>query len=62
MLYREVPKTGWKLSVVGFGAWGIGGQWGPVERDQAMRTLRAAHEAGMNFFDTADAYGDPAGT
>jgi len=61
LLYREIEKTGWQVSVIGFGAWGIGGQWGPVEDRQAIQTLRAAKEAGMNFFDTADAYGDPPG-
>jgi aryl-alcohol dehydrogenase-like predicted oxidoreductase len=61
MLYRTLGKTGWKVSVIGFGAWGIGGQWGDVERSTAVATVRAAHEAGMTFFDTADIYGEPQG-
>ncbi len=61
MQHRKLDKTGWNVSVIGFGAWGIGGQWGDVERATAEATLRAAHEAGMNFFDTADAYGVPPG-
>ena len=61
MQYRKLGKTGWDVSVVGFGAWGIGGQWGEVDQATAEATLRAAHEAGMNFFDTADAYGVPPG-
>ncbi|MEX0654282.1 MAG: aldo/keto reductase [Phycisphaeraceae bacterium] len=61
MQYRTLGKTGWKVSAIGFGAWGIGGQWGPVEQRQALATLSAAYDAGMNFFDTADAYGDPPG-
>ncbi len=62
MLQRTFPKTGWQVGIIGFGAWGIGGQWGPVERTQAEEALRAAIDAGMNFIDTADAYGEPPGT
>jgi len=62
MLKRTFPKTGWDVSAIGFGAWGIGGQWGPVERRTAIDTMHAAIDAGMNFFDTADAYGEPPGT
>ncbi|MEX0885020.1 MAG: aldo/keto reductase [Phycisphaeraceae bacterium] len=61
MQYRKLGKTGWDVSAIGFGAWGIGGQWGDVERATAEATIRAAHDAGMNFFDTADAYGVPPG-
>jgi len=62
MIKRTFPKTGWDVGVIGFGAWGIGGQWGPVERQTAIDTMHAAIDAGMNFLDTADAYGDPPGT
>ncbi len=61
MEQRTFPKTGWNVGAIGFGAWGIGGQWGPVARDQAEQTLLAALDAGMTFLDTADAYGDPPG-
>lgn len=61
MLLRALGKTGWKVSAIGFGAWGLGGQWGPVEEATALGAIRAAHEAGVNFFDTADAYGLPPG-
>jgi aryl-alcohol dehydrogenase-like predicted oxidoreductase len=47
------------VSAIGLGAWGIGGQWGPVERQVALDTVRAARDAGVNFFDTADIYGEP---
>ena len=39
------------------GCWGIGGQWGPVAEDEAIRTMHAALELGVNLYDTADAYG-----
>ncbi len=61
MIYRKVEKTGWSVSAIGFGAWGIGGQWGNVEQQGALDTIRAALDAGVNFFDTADAYGEPQG-
>ncbi|MBD0290182.1 MAG: aldo/keto reductase [Thermoleophilia bacterium] len=58
MRRRRAPKTGDELSEIGFGAWPIGGEWGDVDEATALRTLRAAVEAGANFFDTADVYGD----
>ena len=61
MIQRTLGKTGWKVSAIGFGAWGIGGQWGAVERSAAIESVKAAYEAGVNFFDTADAYGEPQG-
>ena len=42
---------------VGLGTWQLGADWGDVTEDAALATLRAAHEAGTNFFDTADVYG-----
>lgn len=41
-----------------FGAWAIGGFWGAVDDDESMRALHAAVDAGVNFVDTADVYGD----
>jgi aryl-alcohol dehydrogenase-like predicted oxidoreductase len=46
------------VSVVSFGAWAIGGSWGAVDDEQSMRALHAAVDAGVNFIDTADVYGD----
>lgn len=46
------------VSAIGFGAWAIGGFWGPVDDDASMRALHAAIDAGVNFIDTADVYGD----
>jgi aryl-alcohol dehydrogenase-like predicted oxidoreductase len=47
-----------KVSAVSFGAWAIGGTWGPVDDEESMRALHAAIDAGTNFIDTADVYGD----
>jgi aryl-alcohol dehydrogenase-like predicted oxidoreductase len=58
MHYRTLGRTGWKISDVGFGAWAIGGSWGQVDDDESMRTLHHALDRGVNFFDTADVYGD----
>lgn len=45
------------MGEVGLGTWQLGANWGDVSDETAMATLRAAHEAGSNFFDTADVYG-----
>jgi len=55
MLKRPLGKTGWNVSVISFGAWNIGGQWGDVPEDVAIKTIQTAYDAGVNFFDTADA-------
>ncbi len=61
MQYRTLGKTNWDVSTIGFGAWNIGGQWGEVDEKTAIDTIRAGYDAGINFFDTADAYGVPPG-
>jgi aryl-alcohol dehydrogenase-like predicted oxidoreductase len=58
MQYRPLGRTGFDVSTVSFGAWAIGGTWGPVDDQDSMAALRAALDAGVNFFDTADVYGD----
>jgi aryl-alcohol dehydrogenase-like predicted oxidoreductase len=58
MQYRELGRTGWKVSAVSFGAWAIGGTWGPVKDAESLAALHRAVELGVNFFDTADVYGD----
>jgi aryl-alcohol dehydrogenase-like predicted oxidoreductase len=58
MQYRELGRTGWKVSALSFGAWAIGGTWGPVQEEESLAALRRALEMGVNFFDTADVYGD----
>jgi len=58
MEYRPLGRTDMKVSAISFGAWAIGGTWGPVDDEQSMRALHAAVDAGVNFVDTADVYGD----
>jgi aryl-alcohol dehydrogenase-like predicted oxidoreductase len=59
MKYRTLGKTGFSVSDVGFGAWGIGGaQWLGGSDDESVRALHRAIDLGINFIDTALAYGD----
>jgi aryl-alcohol dehydrogenase-like predicted oxidoreductase len=58
MQTRALGRTGFDVSAVSFGAWAIGGTWGTVSDDESMAALRRAIEVGVNFFDTADVYGD----
>jgi aryl-alcohol dehydrogenase-like predicted oxidoreductase len=58
MLHRPLGRTGMSVSSVGFGAWAIGSSWGPVDDNESMAALHAAVDAGVNFIDTADVYGD----
>jgi aryl-alcohol dehydrogenase-like predicted oxidoreductase len=58
MEYRKLGRTHMTVSAVGFGAWAIGGTWGPVRDEESMAALHAAIDAGVNFVDTADVYGD----
>jgi aryl-alcohol dehydrogenase-like predicted oxidoreductase len=58
MNYRTLGRTGWQISDIGFGAWAIGGSWGVVDDNESMATLHRALDLGVNFFDTADVYGD----
>ncbi len=58
MKYRVFGKTNWKVSEVGLGTWALGGGWGHVSESDALGVLQKAIERGINFFDTADVYGD----
>src|SRR4030095_3561323 len=58
MQYKTLGRTGFEVSSVSFGAWAIGGTWGEVDDTEAMRCLHRALDLGVNFFDTADVYGD----
>lgn len=56
MRYRVYPRTGWELSEVGYGMWGLGG-WTGSDDEQTLQALTEAVSLGCNFFDTAWAYG-----
>lgn len=59
MKYRSLGRTGFEVSEIGYGAWGIGGkQWLGGSDDESLDALRRAIELGVNFIDTALAYGD----
>lgn len=58
MKYRQLGDTELKVSELSFGTWAIGGSWGTTKDDEALRGLHKAMEEGVNFFDTADVYGD----
>ena len=58
MHYRELGRTGWKVSTISFGAWAIGGTWGDVRDEESLAALHRALDLGVDFFDTADVYGD----
>lgn len=54
---RTLGQTGLEMTVIGFGAMTIGGIFGPVDDAESIQTLHAAIDAGINFIDTSDAYG-----
>ncbi|HWD39573.1 MAG TPA: aldo/keto reductase [Fimbriimonas sp.] len=58
MNYRALGRTGWNVSDISFGAWAVGGTWGPVDDEESLRAMHRAVDLGVNFFDTADVYGD----
>lgn len=58
MEYRELGRTGYQISTISFGAWAIGGSWGDVDDSTSLAALHRALDLGVNFFDTADVYGD----
>src|SRR5215831_9539522 len=58
MKYRELGRTPWQVSEISFGAWAIGGAWGDVDDRESLAALHRAVDLGVNFFDTADVYGD----
>src|SRR6266487_2113864 len=58
MKYRELGRTGWQVSEISFGAWAIGGAWGETDDRESLAALHRAVDLGVNFFDTADVYGD----
>ena len=62
MKFRTFPKTNLSVSEVGFGLWTVATNWWGEKTDaEAIALLHAARDAGINFFDTADTYGDGRG-
>lgn len=58
MRYRTLGKNGPEISVVGFGTWAAGGDmWGATEDADVVAAMHRAFELGVNWYDTADAYG-----
>ena len=57
MRYRQFGRTGWKVSEIGYGMWGMAG-WSGSEDEESLRSMQRAVDLGCNFFDTAWAYGD----
>ncbi len=59
MKYRNLGKSGIKVSEIGFGAWTIGLDWWgkKIDDDEAVRMLKKAYDLGINFYETADMYG-----
>ena len=57
MNLRRFGKTGWKVSEIGYGMWGMAG-WSGSEDDESLEALQLSVDLGCNFFDTAWAYGD----
>jgi aryl-alcohol dehydrogenase-like predicted oxidoreductase len=59
MRRRVLGRTGIQVSEIGFGGWGIGkSMWGRTEDHESLKALHAALDAGVDYFDTAYAYGD----
>lgn len=57
MQYRTFGRTGWQVSEIGYGMWGLAG-WTGSDDEETQRALHRAVELGVNFFDTAWAYGE----
>jgi aryl-alcohol dehydrogenase-like predicted oxidoreductase len=58
MRSRTFGRTGRTVGEIGFGAWAIGAAWGAVDDNESVAALHAALDAGLEFIDTADVYGD----
>jgi aryl-alcohol dehydrogenase-like predicted oxidoreductase len=59
MRYRKLGKTGFEVSEIGFGGWGIGGDWWQGADDvESLKSINTALDLGVNFIDTAPNYGN----
>ena len=47
----------WRISVIGYGCYGLSGAYGTVDEEKFSKTIQAAYDQGINFFDTAEGYG-----
>src|SRR3954463_5808080 len=57
MEYTTLGRSGLQVSRIAFGTWQVSGEWGSYDADEAQQAIRHAHELGVTFFDTAQAYG-----
>jgi aryl-alcohol dehydrogenase-like predicted oxidoreductase len=57
MKTTTLGRSGLEVSRIAFGTWQLGGDWGQFDEDAAIAAIRRARELGVNFFDTAQAYG-----
>ena len=57
MKYTTLGRSGLEVSRIAFGTWQVSGEWGTYDAEAAQRAIRHAHELGVTFFDTAQAYG-----
>jgi aryl-alcohol dehydrogenase-like predicted oxidoreductase len=57
MKYRRFGRTDWRVSEVGYGMWGMGGEWKNSDDEESLNSLQRALDLGCNFFDTAWIYG-----
>jgi aryl-alcohol dehydrogenase-like predicted oxidoreductase len=57
MNYRRFGRTGWMISEIGYGMWGMGHDWSGADDEESLRSLQRAVDLGCNFFDTAWGYG-----
>ena len=58
MKTRTFGRLGWPVTEIGFGAWAIGGSWGPQAEEESLAALRRALDLGLTFIDTAAGYGN----
>jgi aryl-alcohol dehydrogenase-like predicted oxidoreductase len=58
MNFRPFGRTGFDVSEISFGAWALGGGWGPQSDDESVRALNRAIDLGVNLIDTAAGYGN----
>jgi aryl-alcohol dehydrogenase-like predicted oxidoreductase len=58
MQYRSLGRTGFQVSTISVGCWAIGGSWGKIDDAESLAALHRSLDLGVNFFDTADVYGD----